>query len=471
MKRNGGGGFDAAPTSVDGRSAAGIAATTSRPMGPALAVLVALWLVVLFEPQWWLQGRGITAGLRAPVVLFAGLGALLALGLFSHGSWRRRWTWYKPLLCLIAIGTIMGPFAPNPLLARLSVQEMALYWTMIVATVVLVDNARRAEFLLVVYAFQFTLWGVLGASAGQVGWHTTLSNFDGYGAFMVMGAGLCAFLCLGAERAWMRRAMALTVVLAGVGIVASFARGAFLSALAVGGVVWFRSRRKGMVFLAGLACAVVAAVAASVLHGGRYWAEMMTILQGTGEATGEDRMVMWNAAFRVFLERPILGVGGDNWGVFASEFFRPGDLGGEYTDNPGRLYGRSTHSAYLQILAEHGIAGILALGWMMRDFWRRNAALRTAAAAQRWREMGGRLRLPSVALGLEAAFVGWMGAAALYSLAGSHWQYTILALNLVLHSLVTAAPAHAGRDSSGRARRARPGVAASAPRTFGPWST
>ncbi len=445
------------PLSIHPARPVAIPASKGRRLGVGMALLASLWFVVVFEPQWWLAGRGITAGLKVPVLLFVSLGATLGLGLVFVKGWWQRWTWFPPLLTFIAIATVTGPFALNPLRARLSVQSMVLYWTLITGTIVLVDTARRAEKLLTVYALQFTLWGLIGARSGLVAWNTTLSNFDGYGAYVVIGGGLCAFMSMAVDRKWLKAVMVATVALCAIGVVSSFARGAFLAAVLVGFVVWLRSPRKGLTLGVGVACAVLGIVAASLLFGGAYWAEIKTIAQGTQEATGEDRWAMWQAAFQVFLQRPILGVGADNWGVFAAQFFKPGQLEGVYAGNPSMLYGRSTHSYYVQILAEHGIAGVAAFTWILVDFWKRNSFLRTPIASQRWRELGGRLKLYPVALGLEAAMVGWMGAAAVYSLAGSHWFYTILALNLLFHRLLCGPSATATRAArAAPARRGRP---------------
>jgi len=426
---------------------------TGRPLGVALVLLAALWLVTLFDPQWLLAARGFRAGLKLPVFLFLGLVATLALSAFTVKDFGRRWTWYPPLLCFIAVAIASSAFTLNLGRSRDAVQVMLLYWVLVVGTVVLVDSARRAEQLVLAYGLQFIWWGVWGSTTGLVFWHPALANLDGFGAWMVIGGGLCSFLILASDNKWLRRALMLAVALCAVGVVASFARGAFLAAVAVLGVVWLRSPRKGRAFGWGLTCAALFATAASVLYGDAYWAEMATIFQGTSEETGEDRWVMWQAAWEIFLARPILGAGPENWGVYAATYFRPGDVGGVYAFNPGMLYGRQLHSSYFQTLAELGILGVMSLAWIFWDFWRRNAALRSARAAEVWKALGGRLALRPIALGLEAALVGWMAVAAFYSLAGTHWLYTILALNLLIHSLVSRAIANTTHRSTRTIRR------------------
>jgi O-antigen ligase len=344
------------------------------------------------------------------------------------------------MLGFVGAMSLSVPFTINQSLAFAGVQATLLNWTLIVGTAALVDTARRAEVLLIAYGTQFFWWTLWGTSAGLVPWHPTLSNYDTYGSWMVVGGGMCAFLALAAspvrEYRWFRNLMIATVGLCAAGVVSSFARGAFLSAILVGVVVWLRSPRKRVVFVAGLACIAVTALAATLMYGPAYLQEMLTITQGTEESTGEDRWEMWQAAFGVFLTHPVIGVGFDNWGIFAASYYQPGDLGGLYAANPAIFYGKSTHNIYIQILAENGILGILAFAWILVDFWRRNAQLRTTAAIQRWKALGGRLDLRVTSLSLEAAMVGWMADAFFYSMAGLHWFYTLLASNLLLHTLV-----------------------------------
>lgn len=445
------------------------AASDAGAVRLGLALLAGLWLVILFDVQWLLNAWGVTAALKAPVGLFVGLLAALGLAVLSVRDAARRWTWYGPLLWFVLVAALAGVFAPNLIRARDAVQFFALYWTLVVGTVVLVDSARRAELLLLAYGLQFLWWGAWGARAGLVNWDPVLANYDGFGAWMVIGGGFCSFLALATRQKWLKLAMAITVGLCVVGVVASFARGAFISAVAVATVVWLRSPKKGKALAWGVVAVTVLFTAETVLHGGEYWAEIASAFdEGTEEGTGEDRWVMWQAGFEVFLHRPILGAGPENWGVWAAENFQPGEVGGVYSANPGMLYGRSLHSYYVQVLSEHGILGVFTFLWILVDFWKRNAVIRSPEAALRWQQLGGRLALRPLALGIEAALIGWMGAAAFYSLAGAHWFFTILGLNLLLHQLVTRGGLGAAPKSPGRGRRItrplmRPQLAGAAP--------
>ncbi|MGE3595685.1 MAG: O-antigen ligase family protein [Dehalococcoidia bacterium] len=402
-------------------------------------VLFSFWFVLLFEPQWLLAPRGLPVLLLLPLGLLFALVCLLCLGALNKAGSSRRWTWYVPLLSYIGASAITVPFALNRGVAYEEVRTIFFQWIMVAGTVALTDRARRAEMLLYLYGLQFLWYGLWGFTGpGYVPWQTVLSNYDGYGSWMVIGGGFCSFLVLASDDKWLRRLMLITVPLCVVGMVASFARGAFLSALLMLVLVWIRSPNKGKMFAGVVFGGLLLVVAANLLFGEAYWTEMSTILEGTEEATGDERMENWKAAFRVFLAHPVLGAGAGNWSIFGATIFRPGEYSTVWGPNPAlMLWGTQTHNTYVQILAEHGIVGSVLFVWILIDFWRRNVVLRTPWAAERWRAIGGRLKLSAVALGIEAAMVGWMTASMLYSMAGTHWFYTIAALNLTLHALLT----------------------------------
>lgn len=408
-----------------------------RLTGPQ-KLLAGLWILILFDPQWLLAAYGLSPALKLPVLLFALLLLTLILGVPVTRAWSKRWIWFAPFLAYIACGAVTLPWAGNNGYARQALQLLLLYWTLIVATVALTDSVKRIEQLLYLYGFQFLWWGLWASMTGLVYWHFALNNYDGYGAFAVGGLGICYFLAMATTDARFRKLMYFTAALCALGVVASFARGAFLAAAALFVVIWLRSPKKGSTLVFAVVGAVVVIFAAEKLHPeNSFWAEIMsTFEEGTDEGTGEDRWELWMAALEVYKQNPVFGVGPRNFGVFASEYFKPGDIGGMYANNPRILYDRSVHSLYFTTLAELGTMGMLALIWIVVDFWRRNRALRTEAAQRAWSAMGGKFMLKPVALGLEASMVAFLTTAAIYPMAGIHWFYTMLAVNLILHQRI-----------------------------------
>lgn len=423
-------------------------------LGFAGLLLIALWVAVIYEPQWLLASLGGRVLLRSPTILFGLLIIILGIQVPTNATWSKRWEWHPWLLLFIAPAVLTLPFAYNNGYARQSITLFLLFWALTVGTIVVIDTARRAEALLLMYGLAFLWFALWGVGSGLVYWHYALGNYDNFGAFMVMGVGVCVFLCVAAPKgSRFRRAMAVSTALCIVGVVLSFARGAFLATVGVAGLVWWRSAHKGKALLWGLVGAAFLALVASIVHPGKFWAEMQSVFtEGNTSGTGLDRWILWDAGWQVFKEHPLFGVGPRNFGPFASEFFEPGDLmegGYGYSKNPRILYNRSLHNNQIQILAEHGIIGALAYIGILIQFWRQNARLRTEAAQQRWREIGGRLRLRAIVLGLEAGMVGYLITSNFYPSLTLHYFYTLVALNMLLHTLVV-------RDHAAQAAR-RPG--------------
>ena len=462
-----------APLAPRGRARAPIAVggvPRERPFGMAGKLLVALWIAVTFDPQWFFASHGLRPILKIPTLMLLWLIALLIMEVPSRTEWKKRWEWNWPFLTFVLTGLVMTPFAQNNGIARAALTLYMIYWTLMVASIVIVDSARRTEKLFLVYGFSFFWWGLWGAWRGGVPWHYGLFNEDGFGALMVTGIGVAAFFTAAAPKgSQFRKVMLYTTIMAIIGVVASFARGAFLSAVVVGFMIWVRSKHKMKAAMLGAVGAVLVVIAANVLHKGAFWAEIQSAFtEGTREGTGNDRAILWTAAWEVFKENPVFGVAPRNFGPFAASYFNVGDLpegGYGYTHNPRMLYNRSLHNIYFQILCEQGIAGALAFLWILVDFWKRNMRLRKPEAQRRWNLLGGTLEVRSLALGLEAGMVGFLLPGMFYGLMPMHWFYTLLALNLLLHARVygKGVPASVRAAPKRKARFARAAVPAATP--------
>jgi O-antigen ligase len=398
-----------------------------------------LWFIILCDPQWWLSVRAGSAILQVPTALFA-VFLLMTLAKLPREL-------FPALLVFFLYTALTLPLAWNPLYALTPTKQLLLYYVLTLGTLAFVKSYRQAApLLLLVFVLQFLWWGAFGARTGNVRWHPTNSNFDGYGPQVVLGLATCYYFFMAARPRVLKTLAVIAGVLAIVGVVASFARGAAVSAAAVLFWVWFRSPKKGKgtIMLAGAALVVLAA-GSLIIKKGRtpegditqrsLWSELATI--GVGEdATEDDRFVLWSIANKVFLRRPLIGVGAENTGPYAAENFEAGTLGGNYNANPGRLYDRDMHSTFFQVLAEYGIIGTALFGWVLVDFWRRNRRLRSRQYVETWAAMsGGTLDLRNLALGLEACMVAFLCTAFFYNQLFVPWLYFILGMNVLLHRI------------------------------------
>jgi O-antigen ligase len=370
--------------------------------------------------------------------------------------------WAVPLLSYLLFITLTTPFAVNRGAAYGPVKAILVFYTLAVATLAWVKEERQVRpIVLAVFVGQFLWWGILGVRYGAVGWHSNLSNYDGYGPMMTLGIGLAFYFGLAARN---RRLRWLGFAVAGLsiaGVVASFARGAVLSAFAVGGIIWLRWPQKLRATAALLAALLVMIVAASftsgVARGGDldspkgFWNDLATVTKEfdqSNEGSSNDRRMLWATAVVVFHEYPILGAGAGNFGPAAAELPLEAFSGWDM-DNPGRLWDRALHSSYYQVLSEGGLVGCLLYLWILIDFFRRNAALRSKQAVERWNSIAkGEFDLRYLSWGLEAGMVGFLTTGLFYNQLYVHWLYTLIIMNAILFGLT-----HAKRRSAPRAHR------------------
>ena len=412
----------------------------------SLAVVFSLWVVVLFNPDMYLARNGQLFWRSLPNLLY-----LVLVGLVLNEALRRPRNFiYVPLLVYLGAVLLMVPFAVHTGLARQwAVKILLLYYALAVGSLALIRTPDKASFLCLLFLLQF-LWFFIqsdltsglspGQKAGGVPWHPELNNEDGFGPLMLIGMAY-SFYFGQAVRSKTLRWLAFSIAaMSLVGVIASFARGAVIGLAVVAAYAWVRSPRKGKASLALLLGIAVLFVATAVLFpGGAFWAEMRSITaEGTSSGTGADRWALWQIGLKVFLRRPIFGVGAGNVGIFAYYNFDPADLVGVYAVNRGALWNKTLHNIYIQVLSESGLVGFIAFIVMIIDFWRRNIALRSSAMVRAWQTATDRrLDLRTLSLGLEAAMVGYLVTGVFYHQLYIHWLYSLLTINVVLFEVAS----------------------------------
>ena len=445
-------------------------AVTSQPRGRGLRGRVAgiewtvpvahlcfVWALMLLDLHFFFA-----AMIAQPLVYIVHLGyPPLLLMMALQGpiifATAKRWVWYPPMFLLLVVAGITIAPATNKMLAKDTAQILLIYYSIALAAAVYVRTPRQALPFIYILIGQFAWYGLWARQQGLVPWHPTLSNYDGFGTLMVPGAALAYWTATASSS---RKVRLVLFALAGycvMGVVASFARAAFLSLIALVGWVWVRSPRKMATAGGIVAAALVVVIAASVMfEPGFFYNEIMSSFdEGTSEGTGAQRWELWKAGIKVWQQHPIIGVGGGNFGAFAASHFRFGEL--EAFPNPNMLYGYNLHNAYMQILSEFGIVGIFAFAWAVWDFQKRNKDLRTPGAAAYWAaQTGGKFDLRYLALGLEAANIGNLLCGMFYASLFANSFYTIWIMNRILWAVTrqTAPPSvpHRARHRVASAR-------------------
>jgi hypothetical protein len=438
-------------------------AAPALPREPALGfkqhLVYFTWVLTLFAPQWIIGG---------PTRQLQSLITVLSLVIIAVNTPRRGWN--GPLLAFWAVNLLTMPFAVNRFYATYPVKMLLVFYTFSIITISYIRTPREAwPLIAMMFFWQWIWWIGWGLVPGQVPWHPDLANHDSFGPLMVIGSGICLYFGMAMRKGWMRRVAILLALLCVGGVVSAFARGAVITLALVMVLAWIRSPKKGRMTIAILLMSGTVVVAAEML-GSTYrsgdvqagptsfWAEMATSIKGTSEGTGSDRKVLWDLAWKLYLKRPVFGVGGSNFGPASATQLRASDIGGDYAANQYTLYDRALHNTFLQVLCENGTVGAIIFIWMLVDFRRRNAALQRPQLANPWSQaMRGAVDLRMLALGLESGMVGYLGTAFFYNQLSSPWLYALLTTNLLLHVLATrTAKAAAAQPATMPARQSTP---------------
>lgn len=135
-----------------------------------------------------------------------------------------------------------------------------------------------------------------------------------------------------------------------LGVIMTASRGGFVGLVGCLGAILFLAKHKirNLLLIAVVALGVLAFVPSS------YYAEIESINDPT-DSTRKDRLYMWERAWEMYLDNPVIGVGAGNypWRVHEYQIRTP-----DFDPRTTRLRGgRVVHSLYFTLLAELGTAG------------------------------------------------------------------------------------------------------------------
>lgn len=404
---------------------------------------LALWIIILLDPQFLIASFGLTPILRVPLVLTVLLGLSLVLK-------PRKGDWLWGILAWIVLMAIDLPFAYNRGVAMEPFRTVILFYLVGISVVRRFQTPRSADKVLIMLCVvQYVWWGVMGVKHGQVTWHPNLDNFDGYGPLMACGVGPAYYYASATRIRWRRGLALFTAALCVVGVVSAFARGGVVALVVTGGYIWLRSPHKlrtaGLMIIGMLLVVIAASMIDGTTRGddtrANFWDEMGTIFNEGDGGTESDRKHLWAAAVEVFKVHPVLGVGANNFGPAAVTIIQPGEVkGAVFDDNPAMLYGRALHSNYFQLLSEFGLVGVAIYIFLIGQFWFRSAYVIRHARVLDLRSAGiddARALL----LGLESGMVAYLVSGIFFNQLFTSWFFCLFVANALLYSMARRRPA------------------------------
>jgi O-antigen ligase len=313
--------------------------------------------------------------LFAPVsisVTQVGLGLAVAGGLLG---WRGaaplpRTPLDAPILALLGVTLVSALASGDP---AVSLRKFVSSWTILALYVVVgwlrdVERAERFLVLLLAPAAVFGAYGIVqnftGVNVFRDGGdiHSLLlgqrrvflprGGFSHYQTFAnVFFVVFCLSCGLAAAASGRRRTLRAAVAgFLGVVVVFTFTRGIWISLLvALAILAWTLARRTAFVVAGAAALALVAVLVIP--------SSLRTRAQSMGDlGANVERLLLWETAWNMVRDRPILGVGVGNFRTAQDRYVRD--------EVPLVMTRTHAHNIWLQAAIERGVLGVLALLWL-----------------------------------------------------------------------------------------------------------
>lgn len=272
--------------------------------------------------------------------------------LFSKEPKRLPWTPETTLL-VIYLGwvTFTTFFALYPELAWEYWQRVYKIQVMTLLTAMLITDRKRLDGLVWVIALSFAFYGVKGGvfTILQGGINhvqgpptTFIDGNNEMGLALIMTVPLLRYLHLQTQNKLIRMGLAAAMILTGLAAIGTQSRGAMLAALAMGSLLWLKSRNKAITAI--YIIAAVGLIAAIMPQ--EYWDRINTIKTYEQDPSAMGRINAWHVAFNMAKDR----ITGGGFQAFKALTFK------QYAPEPENVH--DVHSIYFQAMGEQGFIGL-----------------------------------------------------------------------------------------------------------------
>jgi O-antigen ligase len=340
---------------------------------------------------------------------------LLALAIILSGRFPLSHRPTQLFLALLGLLALHIPIAVNNYMAFDTTYIMLLTFAMFLGIFVFVDSDTKMGTLIRVWLGIHLFLALMGLQNGGRGIGGFLGDENDFAMTLNMIIPFPYFLAFSTSKKSTKLIyLALLFLFLFVNMV-TLSRGGFLGLAALATYCWLRSPKK----IASAALIALLAVLMIQVAPEKYGAEIRSIWeQGADEGTtGEDRLYIWGIGWEMFLDNPVLGVGGGN---FPAQF---GDYEGER-----RLHGvtrvwRVAHSLYFTLFAELGLVGT-GIFFALVYYTLKDLRVVSRALARNPQPQGPQRRMGSeaagvslyhLALAMEGSLVGFLASSAFIS--------------------------------------------------------
>ncbi len=340
-------------------------------------LILFLWFLGLFKPEWILSHYIPGFAFIKALPTFFLYGTFLYV--FVSGS--RKLVIDKPYLFFFFSILLSAFFAENTGIGRQALRGVADPLIFFVLCTSLLNNEKTIDKLFNLYMLSFVFYGILGVIyKGLIPFHLYFRNEDAFGPFMVIAVPFSFYLAY--RHGEIRYRDLLVTLLCIIGVIVSFARGAFVSLFTAGIFIWYKFNRKIIITLIMCLLAVFFVFSTNILfRENQYWKEMSTIsksIVGDQSELNEDRHFLIKKGWEMFINNPVFGVGPFNYGFIYPRIISSSEAEDKKIGPVERLYYRVPHNIYIQILAELGTIGAIAFTFIIYSFWRKNREIQNS---------------------------------------------------------------------------------------------
>ena len=321
-------------------------------------------------------------GLRL-IPFSTGLSILLILNVLMSGKVDFSRLQTKLWLPLFAVMAIHVPIAVNNYWALMTFKDMILMYCVYLGVITFVNSTKKMMTLMTLWIGVHGFLAVMGIVKGGRGIGAWMGDENDFCMVMDMAVPFGYFLLFSSTG--VRQKMKYLGLLGAfiLGAMASLSRGGFFGLAAVGAYCWYRSPKK----LNALIVVAVAVVFMLVLAPEKYWDEISssTSDETMGTGTGAARLYTWGIGMDMFYANPIIGVGQNNFpwtfGIY--------EAGRKFNDRS--ISGRQAHSAWVTLISELGLAGIVIIGGMVLQCYKDLKLVRKRFAPAQSRQKHGQI--------------------------------------------------------------------------------
>ena len=303
------------------------------------------------RPQEMIPGLGV-------IPFGAGLSVLILLKVLMSGKLdfsRLQTKLWLPLLVVMAIHV---PIAVNNFHALMTFKDMCLLYCVYLGILTFVDSLDKMMMMMKLWVGILVFLAVMGIAHGGSGIGGWMGDENDFCMVMNMAVPFGYFLLFSVSGAVEKMKYLGSLGLFILAAMASLSRGGFFGLASVGAYCWYRSPKK----LNALIVVGVAVLFMLLLAPENYWDEISSSTSDetmSDEGTGGARLYTWGIGMKMFYSNPIIGIGQANF-PWTFNIYEEGE-----TFNDRSFGGRQAHSAWVTLISELGLAGIVIIGGML----------------------------------------------------------------------------------------------------------